>query len=152
MAVRGTGSNSRRTGVPAHGDLVSDRRFTSFLASQHHNVSGLTGFRSPDDVVLRVTDGISRRLGDAKYADCLDLAVHHDTKTRVAVLEYASEGRVVSTGAPYTSRYVSVIAITDREVTHWRDYLDPWRSSTRSMAVNGRRKRSGASDFHLREC
>ena len=30
---------------------------------------------------------------------CHDLAVHHDTKTGVVVLEYASEGRVVATGA-----------------------------------------------------
>jgi ketosteroid isomerase-like protein len=56
---------------------------------------------------------------------CHDLAVHHDIKTGVAVLEYASEGRVVSTGAPYTNRYISVLTITDRKVTHWRDYLDP---------------------------
>jgi len=33
--------------------------------------------------------------------------------------------RVVSTGAPYANRYVSVLTITDRKVTHWRDYLDP---------------------------
>ena len=41
------------------------------------------------------------------------------------VLEYASEGRVVPTGAPYTNRYISVLTIADRKVTHWRDYLDP---------------------------
>jgi ketosteroid isomerase-like protein len=56
---------------------------------------------------------------------CHDLAVHHDVKTGVVVLEYASEGRVVSTGAPYANRYISVLTITDRKVTHWRDYLDP---------------------------
>src|SRR5436190_22821559 len=43
---------------------------------------------------------------------CHDLAVHHDTKTGVVVLEY-SEGRVVATGAPYTNRYISVLTITD---------------------------------------
>ena len=56
---------------------------------------------------------------------CHDLAVHHDTKTGVVVLEYASEGRVVRTEAPYSNRYISVLTITDRKVTHWRDYLDP---------------------------
>jgi ketosteroid isomerase-like protein len=56
---------------------------------------------------------------------CHDLAVHHDIKTGVVVLEYASEGRVVSTGAPYANRYISVLTITDRKVTRWRDYLDP---------------------------
>jgi ketosteroid isomerase-like protein len=49
---------------------------------------------------------------------CHDLAVHHDIKTGVVVLEYASEGRVVPTGAPYTNRYISVLTITDRKVTH----------------------------------
>src|SRR5467141_3852123 len=53
---------------------------------------------------------------------CHDLAVHHDIKTGVVVLEYASEGRVVPTGAPYTNRYISVLTITDRKVTRWRDY------------------------------
>ena len=56
---------------------------------------------------------------------CHDLAVHHDTKTGVVVLEYASEGRVVATGAPYANRYISVLTVADRKVTHWRDYLDP---------------------------
>jgi ketosteroid isomerase-like protein len=56
---------------------------------------------------------------------CHDLAVYHDTNKGVVVLEYASEGRVVSTGAPYANRYISVLTITDRKVTHWRDYLDP---------------------------
>jgi len=41
------------------------------------------------------------------------------------VLEYASEGQVVATGAAYTNRYISVLTIEHREVTRWRDYLDP---------------------------
>ena len=56
---------------------------------------------------------------------CHDLAVHHDFNTGVVVLEYASEGRVVRTGALYPNRYISVLTITDRKVTRWRDYLDP---------------------------
>jgi uncharacterized protein len=56
---------------------------------------------------------------------CFDLAVHHDTKTGVAVLEYSSEGRAVPTGAPYRNHYISVLTIADRKVSHWRDYLDP---------------------------
>jgi uncharacterized protein len=56
---------------------------------------------------------------------CHDLAVHHDRSTGVVVLEYASEGRVVATGAPYRNRYVSVLTVHDRTVTRWRDHLDP---------------------------
>jgi hypothetical protein len=50
----------------------------------------------------------------------------------VVVLEYASQGRVVATGAPYANRYISVLTIADRKVRRWRDYLDPSPSSTLS--------------------
>ena len=43
----------------------------------------------------------------------------------MVVLEYASEGHVVPTGAPYANHYISVLTIVDRKITHWRDYLDP---------------------------
>jgi uncharacterized protein len=56
---------------------------------------------------------------------CFDLAVHHDRETGTVVLEYASEGQVVATGAPYANRYISVLTIEHRRVTRWRDYLDP---------------------------
>jgi uncharacterized protein len=54
-----------------------------------------------------------------------DLAVHHDQLTGVVVLEYASQGRVVRTGATYDNHYISVLSIVDRKIAHWRDYLDP---------------------------
>ena len=56
---------------------------------------------------------------------CFDLAVHRDRDTGVVVLEYASEGRAVRTGAAYSNRYVSVLTIAERKVNRWRDYLDP---------------------------
>jgi ketosteroid isomerase-like protein len=59
-----------------------------------------------------------------------DLAVHHDREASVVVLEYAVHGRIVATGKHYDNRFVSIITIRDRRVTHWRDYLD-------SLAVVG---------------
>jgi uncharacterized protein len=56
---------------------------------------------------------------------CFDLAVYHDAAKGVVVLEYASEGHVVGTGRRYSNRYISVLAIRDRKVVQWRDYLDP---------------------------
>jgi ketosteroid isomerase-like protein len=56
---------------------------------------------------------------------CFDLTVYHDPYKGVAVLEYASEGHTVEGNRPYANRYVSVLTIRDREVAHWRDYLDP---------------------------
>jgi ketosteroid isomerase-like protein len=58
---------------------------------------------------------------------CHDLRVHRSDSTSSVVLEYGSQGKVVSTGHPYSNRYVSVITLKDRKVSHWRDYLDPLR-------------------------
>jgi ketosteroid isomerase-like protein len=67
-----------------------------------------------------------RPYGEAFVLDrCFDLAVHRDRETGVVVLEYASEGRAVATGAAYSNRYVSVLTIAERKITRWRDYLDP---------------------------
>ena len=67
-----------------------------------------------------------RPYGEVLVLDrCFDVAVHRDRETGVVVLEYASEGHVVATGAPYANRYISVLTIADRKVTGWRDYLDP---------------------------
>jgi len=58
---------------------------------------------------------------------CYDLRVHRSPSTSTAVLEYSSEGRIVATGEPYSNRYISVVAIEDRKIVEWRDYLDPLR-------------------------
>jgi hypothetical protein len=39
--------------------------------------------------------------------------------------DYAVHGQAVQTGRVYDNRFVSVITIKERKVTHWRDYLDP---------------------------
>jgi uncharacterized protein len=67
-----------------------------------------------------------RPYGDTFWLErCFDLTAYHDRELGVVVLEYASEGLVVATGAAYGNRYISVLAIVDRKVTRWRDYLDP---------------------------
>jgi uncharacterized protein len=69
-----------------------------------------------------------RGYGSTFFLDrCYDLRVHRSDATSSVVLEYASEGKVVATGYPYSNRYVSVIEVRDRKVSHWRDYLDPLR-------------------------
>src|SRR5258708_3799803 len=67
-----------------------------------------------------------RPYGTMLVLDRCDLTgVHRDAAAGVVVLEYASQGRVVASGRPYANRYVSVIALRERKVVHWRDYLDP---------------------------
>ena len=69
-----------------------------------------------------------RGYGSTFYLDrCYDLRVHRSDSTSSVVLEYASQGKVVATGYPYSNRYVSVITLKDRKVSHWNDYLDPLR-------------------------
>jgi ketosteroid isomerase-like protein len=50
---------------------------------------------------------------------------YYDPEKSVVTLEYTMHGTVVRTGAPYVNRFISVIAIRDRKIAHWRDYLDP---------------------------
>ena len=69
-----------------------------------------------------------RGYGSAFFLDrCHDLRVHRSDATSTVVLEYASQGKAVATGRPYSNRYISVISLTGRKITHWRDYLDPLR-------------------------
>lgn len=57
---------------------------------------------------------------------CFDLRTHRADDSTVT-LEYASEGRAVATGRPYSNHYISVVTIRDRKIVYWRDYLDPLR-------------------------
>ena len=54
-----------------------------------------------------------------------ELIVYHDREASVVILEYAVHGHSVQTGRPYNNHFVSIITVEDRQVTHWRDYLDP---------------------------
>ena len=69
-----------------------------------------------------------RGYGSTFFLDrCDDLRVHRSDSTSSVVLEYGSQGKVVAMGYPYSNRYISVITLKDRKVSHWRDYLDPLR-------------------------
>ena len=60
---------------------------------------------------------IKLRSGDA-------LVVHHSRDNRVVILEYEVHGKILSSGAPYDNRFISVITIEKRKIIHWRDYMD----------------------------
>jgi uncharacterized protein len=68
-----------------------------------------------------------------------NLCVHRDPTTSVTVLEYEVHGTSVQTGRPYHNRFVSIVTIKDRKVTHWRDYLDPIAVFDASGWPQGRR-------------
>jgi uncharacterized protein len=52
------------------------------------------------------------------------LVVHRSQDRRVVVLEYEVHGRILSSGAPYDNRLISVVTIENRKIIHWRDYMD----------------------------
>jgi ketosteroid isomerase-like protein len=54
-----------------------------------------------------------------------NLRAYRDPQASVVILEYEVHGQSAQTGRPYDNRFVSVITIKDKKVTHWRDYLDP---------------------------
>ena len=52
------------------------------------------------------------------------LRVHRSQDIRVVILEYEVHGKILSTGAPYHNRLISIITIENRKIVHWRDYMD----------------------------
>jgi ketosteroid isomerase-like protein len=52
------------------------------------------------------------------------LVVHHSRDSRVVILEYEVHGTILSSGAPYDNRLISVITIENRKIIYWRDYMD----------------------------
>ena len=52
------------------------------------------------------------------------LVVHRSQDSRVVILEYEVHGKILSSGAPYDNRLISVITIENRKIIHLRDYMD----------------------------
>ena len=44
--------------------------------------------------------------------------------TNVIILEYEVHGIVPSTGKEYDNRFCSINTIKNRQIVHWRDYMD----------------------------
>jgi uncharacterized protein len=52
------------------------------------------------------------------------LITHKTDDGRVVVIEYEVHGTILATSAKYTNRFCSIIKIENREIAHWRDYMD----------------------------
>ena len=58
-----------------------------------------------------------------------DALVVHRTEgsrrdSRVVILEYEVHGKILSSGAHYDNRLISVVTIKNRKIVYWRDYMD----------------------------
>ena len=62
------------------------------------------------------------------------LVAHRTQNNRVVILEYEVHGEILSTGARYDNRLISVVTIENRKIAHWRDYMDSLAAWT---ALNG---------------
>ena len=62
------------------------------------------------------------------------LVVHRSQDSRVVILEYEVHGTILSDGASYDNRLISVITIENRKIVHSRDYMD---SLAAWSALNG---------------
>jgi ketosteroid isomerase-like protein len=58
------------------------------------------------------------------------LVVHRSEDGRVVILEYEVHGKILSSGAPYDNRLISVVTIENRKIVHWRDYMDSFAAWT----------------------
>lgn len=52
------------------------------------------------------------------------LVVHRAQNNRVVILEYEVHGEILSSGARYDNRLISVATTENRKIVHWRDHMD----------------------------
>jgi ketosteroid isomerase-like protein len=52
------------------------------------------------------------------------LVVHRIKDSRVVILEYEVHGTILSSGAHYDNRFISIVTIENRKIVYWRDYMD----------------------------
>ena len=53
-----------------------------------------------------------------------NLIVHETDNGHIVVIEYEVHGTALATGFEYNNRFASIIALTSRKISHWRDYMD----------------------------
>jgi ketosteroid isomerase-like protein len=52
------------------------------------------------------------------------LIVHKADDSRVVVIEYEVHGTILATGVRYNNRFCSIVILANRQIAHWRDYMD----------------------------
>ena len=83
-----------------------------------------------------VVDAFSGYGKNIKLHSAGGLVIHRSQDPRVVILEYEVHGKNVRTGAPYDHRFISVITAENKQIVHWRDYMDSLAAWT---ALNGDR-------------
>ena len=60
-----------------------------------------------------------------EFREFADLTIHDTTDPDVVLAEYRAVGEIVSTGAPFSNRYIQVLHTRGGEIALWRDYWSP---------------------------
>lgn len=75
---------------------------------------------------------------EAVELDAADhLVVHVTDGGRVIVIEYEVHGKMLTSGTKYDNRFCSVIALENRKIAHWRDYMDSLAAWKAMSGVQG---------------
>ena len=68
------------------------------------------------------------------YGDAL--VVYCTQASRILILEYKVHGRILSNGAPYDNRLISMITTDNRKIVYGRDYMDSLAACTALYSVS----------------
>jgi ketosteroid isomerase-like protein len=124
----------------ALGDLVDGEHFFDIVAENlvYEVLYDIAGWP-------RVIRGRANLMAQfAQYCDNValqsaDKLITHETDGgHTVVIEYEVHGTILATGVKYDNRFCSVIAIENREIAHWRDYMDSlaaWNALTARLRV-----------------
>ena len=99
-------------------DLLADNVVFEYVISVPGYPRRVKGRKKIIDLYSDYDDYMTIRTAD-------NLRVYRDSEASTIVLEYEVHGKSAQTGRPYNNRFVSIITVEDKKVTHWRDYLDP---------------------------
>ena len=99
-------------------DLLADDVVFEYVVSEPGYPRRVEGRQNVIDLYSSYDDYMTVHTADS-------LRVYRDPEASVVVIEYEVHGESVQTGRPYNNRFVSIVTVKDRKVTHWRDYLDP---------------------------
>jgi ketosteroid isomerase-like protein len=92
----------------------------AIFESRYHFPGWPVTIRGRDNLMASLS-GYGKTIG---LHSCDALVVHRSQDRRVVILEYEVHGKILSSGAPYDNRFISVVTIENRKIIHWRDYMD----------------------------
>jgi ketosteroid isomerase-like protein len=110
----------------ALGDLVDGEHFFDIVADEvvYEVLYDIPGWP-------RVIPGRAELMARFKgYCESIELQsadqliTHKTDNGSVVVIEYEVHGTILATGVKYDNRFCSIIRIENRQIAHWRDYMD----------------------------